>query len=85
MPSDNDALVVGFPLRDEASLVVAVASDRICIGEVHLRDAVYSDVPYGPVAEAGVYNAVSNRHGAVSVVLDDGGLLGVKPSEYEPV
>ena len=37
------------------------------------------------IAEAGVHDAVANQHGAVSVVLADGKLLGVKPDEFERV
>jgi hypothetical protein len=31
------------------------------------------------------YDADVNRHGAVSVYVEDGGLLGVKPGEFEVI
>jgi len=35
------------------------------------------------VAAANIYRAESNRHGALSVHTPDGGLLGIKPQEFE--
>ena len=67
------------------ALVVKVATKEIGIGRVRLAIGIWSDVPYGPYAAAGEYDAVSNRHGAVSVITTDGRLLGVKPDEYEPI
>jgi len=48
---------------------------------------VHGDWPFGHhlVAQPGVHDAVENQHGAVSVVLDHGQLLGVKPDEFERV
>lgn len=53
--------------------------------QVYLPRAVRGDWPIGHeiVAQAGVHHAVQNQHGAVAVVLPDGGLLGVKPGEFE--
>lgn len=76
-------LLIGF--ADGPGLVVARATHQIWIGRVTLAHHIASDIPGdGRAAEPGVYDAVSNRRGAVSVVLEDGALLGVKPSEYEP-
>lgn len=52
--------------------------------KIYLPRTVRGDFPIGHhlVAEAGVHDAVANQHGAVSVVLADGSLLGVKPDEY---
>jgi len=53
--------------------------------KVRLRHEVRSDWPMvapGLVAPAGVYRAHMNQHGAVSVILD-GGMLGVKPGEFD--
>jgi len=53
--------------------------------KIYLPRAVHGDFPIGHnlVAEAGVHEAVTNQHGAVSVLLADGRLLGVKPGEFE--
>lgn len=55
--------------------------------KIFLPRTVRGDWPIGDmfVAEKGVHNAVRNPLGAVSVVLPDGKLLGVKPDEYEEV
>ena len=55
--------------------------------KIYLPRTVHGDWPIGhtTIAEAGVHDAVANRYGAVSVVLHDGKLLGVKPDEYERV
>lgn len=45
---------------------------------VRLRRSVWSDSPI--YAKAGIYRAVMNPHGAVSIVLGD---LGVKPGEFD--
>jgi hypothetical protein len=37
------------------------------------------------IAREGIHNAIANKYGAVSVVLPDGRLLGVKPDEYEHI
>ena len=52
--------------------------------KIYLPREVRGDFPIGHnlVAEAGVHNAITNEHGAVSVVLADGKLLGVKPGEF---
>lgn len=52
--------------------------------KIYLPREVRGDFPIGHhiVAEAGVHEAVTNQHGAVSVVLGDGTLLGVKPGEF---
>lgn len=50
-----------------------------------LRD-VRADWPFGSartVARAGVHRALFNQHGAISVIAEDGGKLGVKPGEFE--
>ncbi len=50
---------------------------------IRLHGRVRADVPKeGYVARAGIYRAESNRHGALSVQTQ-GGLLGIKPREYE--
>lgn len=57
---------------------------------IRLLTAVRADLP-GPrhspeIARVGqVYDAYCNRHGAVSAILADGSLLGVKPDEFEIV
>lgn len=55
--------------------------------KIILPGAVSGDWPIGHhlVAQAGVHDAVMNPHGAVSVVLPDGQLLGVKPDEYKRI
>ena len=52
--------------------------------KIYLPREVRGDFPIGHnlAAEAGVHNAITNEHGAVSVVLADGKLLGVKPGEF---
>lgn len=52
--------------------------------KIYLPREVRGDFPIGHqlVAEAGVHEAITNQHGAVSVVLADGKLLGVKPGEF---
>lgn len=50
---------------------------------VRLPRAVRSDLPFDPLlAGPGTYRAVSNPHGALSVVVG-GKLLGIKPGEFE--
>ncbi len=57
---------------------------------IRLLTAVRADLP-GPlhspeIALAGqIYEAYCNRYGAVSAILADGSLLGVKPDEFEIV
>lgn len=48
---------------------------------------VHGDWPLGHhlIAEKGVHDAVENKYGAVSVLLPNGQLLGVKPDEFERV
>jgi len=48
---------------------------------------VHGDWPIGHrlIAQPGIHNAVENQHGAVSVVLSDGRMLGVKPGEFERI
>jgi len=55
---------------------------KICLPRL-----VHGDWPIGHnlIAQCGVHDAVRNKNGAVSVVLPDGKLLGVKPDEYEEV
>lgn len=55
--------------------------------KIYLHQAVHSDLPFPPflVANPGIHEAVANKHGAVSVVLEGGELLGVKPDEFERV
>lgn len=55
--------------------------------KIFLPRTVRGDWPIGHmlVAKTGVHSAVRNTHGAVSVVLSDGELLGVKPDEFEEV
>lgn len=55
--------------------------------KVYLPRMVHGDFPFGhnTIAEAGIHDAVANQHGAVSVVLPNGKLLGVKPDEFERV
>ena len=54
--------------------------------KIFLPRAVMGDWPIGHhlVAAPGYHDAVANIHGAVAVVLP-GGLLGVKPDEFEVV
>lgn len=53
--------------------------------KIFLSRRVRGDWPIGHklVAEIGYHDAVKNQYGAVSVVLPDGQLLGVKPDEFE--
>ena len=55
--------------------------------KIYLPRMVHGYWPFGHhlIAQQGVHDAVENQHGAVSVVLDHGQLLGVKPDEYERV
>jgi hypothetical protein len=55
------------------------------IFKIYLPRMVHGDWPIGHdcIAEEGIHDAVSNGHGAVSIVLSDGRLLGVKPGEFE--
>jgi hypothetical protein len=55
--------------------------------KVRLPRAVHGDWPIGQNlrAEAGIYEAIANQYGAVSVILKNGELLGVKPDEFERV
>lgn len=61
-----------------------MTEDRVTF-KVYLPRTIRGDWPIGNmfVAEMGVHEAVANKFGAVSVVLKDGQLLGVKPDEYE--
>ena len=54
---------------------------------IYLPHAVHGDFPIGHdlIAEPGTHDAVANKHGAVSIVLPDGKLLGVKPGEFERI
>ncbi len=51
---------------------------------VLLKD-VRGDFPFAHniIAPAGVYTPQLNPHGAVSVIANDGQLLGIKPDEFE--
>jgi len=50
---------------------------------IRLANTVYSELPFSKAkAEVGVYRAVSNKHGALSVETRDG-LFGIKPGECE--
>ena len=53
--------------------------------QIYLPQMVRGDWPIGHrlIAEAGIHEATENKFGAVSVVLSDGSLLGVKPDEFE--
>lgn len=55
--------------------------------QIYLPRMVHGDFPIGHhlIAEPGFHNAIANQHGAVSVVLSDGQLLGLKPNEFERV
>ena len=55
--------------------------------KIYLPRLVHGDWPIGhnTIAQAGIHDAVANKYGAVSVVLPDGKLLGVKPGEFERV
>ena len=55
--------------------------------KIYLPRMVHGDFPFGHnlIAETGIHDAVANQHGAVSVVLPNGKLLGVKPDEFELV
>ena len=54
---------------------------------VRLDGPVRGDYPIGhtTLAEAGDHDCESNRWGAVSVRATNGQMLGVKPSEFEPI
>lgn len=47
-----------------------------------LRD-VRGDLAFSTVARAGVHKAYLNRLGAVSVIAENGQILGIKPDEFE--
>ena len=55
--------------------------------KVYLPRRVQGDWPIGHdvIAEPGVHDAVVNQYGAVSVVLPNGKLLGVKPGEFHHI
>ena len=55
--------------------------------KVYLPRRVQGGWPIGHnvVVEAGVHDAIANQYGAVSVVLPNGELLGVKPGEFQHV
>jgi hypothetical protein len=55
--------------------------------KIYLPRMVHGDWPIGHklIADKGIHDAVRNPHGAVSVVLPDGQLLGVKPDEFEEI
>jgi len=54
--------------------------------KIRLLKQIKSEWPFPPflVAEPGIYKAHSNRHGAISIMIDDH-LLGVKPDEFQYV
>ena len=54
---------------------------------IYLPKAIRGDWPIGHhlIADPGIHEAISNRYGAVAIVLPDGQLLGVKPDEFERV
>ena len=54
---------------------------------VRLHGPVRGDYPIGhlTLAEAGDHDCESNRWGAVSVRAANGQMLGVKPTEFEPL
>ena len=62
-------------------------SDKQKTFKIYLSRTIRGDWPLGHhlVAEPGVHDAVENQHRAVSIVLDHGQLLGVKPDEYERI
>jgi hypothetical protein len=55
--------------------------------KIYLPRMVRGDYPIGhnTIAEAGVHDAIANKHGVVAVVLPDGTLLGVKPGEFQRI
>jgi hypothetical protein len=55
--------------------------------KVYLPREVRGDCPIGhlTIAGTGVHDAISNKYDAVSVILPDGKLLGVKPGEFERI
>lgn len=66
---------------------ITVAGHEYETFKVYLPRMVHGDWPIGHMIQAprGTHNAIRNQHGAVSVVLPGGTLLGVKPDEYEAV
>lgn len=53
---------------------------------IRLLSDVYGDPPFrGAGASAGEHDCQSNRWGAIAVRDREGKLLGIKPSEYEPI
>jgi hypothetical protein len=54
-------------------------------GRVILTRTIRGDWPIGhnTIAEPGVYDAYVNPYGAVSVIAQNGKLLGLKPGEFE--
>jgi hypothetical protein len=52
---------------------------------IRLLRAVSGDFPFGhtTVADVGEYDAEMNPHGALSVIANDGKILGIKPGEFE--
>jgi len=53
-------------------------------GKVMVLKTVRGDFPIGHhcIAEPGIYDAYVNPHGAVSVKVSNGELLGLKPNEF---
>lgn len=53
---------------------------------IRLPATVRGDFPFnGTVAEDGEYDCQCNQWGAVSVLANDGTLLGIKPKEFEVI
>ena len=54
---------------------------------VRLLKRVTGDVPIGhsTMAEAGEHDCYSNKWGAISVRASNGKLLGIRPTEFEPL
>jgi hypothetical protein len=94
MPGTSEADYQAWALRYEQSLrirerqVEVLERDRDALlkmvpKHVILDEAVSGDIPFDPViAPPGRYLVDVNHHGAVSVILEDGKTLGVKPGEF---
>jgi hypothetical protein len=81
---------IGFPAELECGVRVAYCEP--VMGELAIREDsdillptdVCGEMPFGPrvIARAGIHHALSNQHGAISVIAENGELLGIKPGEF---
>ena len=60
---------------------------RVVPSRVRLLKRVRGDFPIGhtTIAEVGDHDCASNKWGALSVRASNGQMLGIKPSEFDPI